>query len=1617
MPFDPSQPFEVVDGGGGTAVADKPAFNPNQPFEAVEDKPAFDPSADFEEVESDPVQPTQPKGVSLGEYARLLPASIAKGAGDAISFVGRVLGEASNPPYQPKTTPPTFSPNQLSNFGRDIADRALADYKVSEEAQKTTAGKLISGLGSTVPVLASGPLAPLTGAAQAGEGGRMEAEQFGGTEEEQAKALVWNAVTGAVTEKLLGVPALFKSAKKVASDSVKSLGRMIGEQVAKGFGREGLQETLQQFGQDAIAKWVAAYDPDRNLFDLKKLTETFLIGGAVGGGIGGVTQIAAAADARLRARQATLPPASPATVTTPSVEPALAPVERTLPPLEPPPETTVEPSPELAPSQGVSPDEDTSGQDPREEQIMAILGRHKLATDEAEKQQLWNQAMELDKQLIADEQGISAEELNTPEAQMASVANEEPPPVTPLTDRPPVEAPPDFPLVEEPEAQMEAVATAEPPPVAPINPEPEPVIQQAAPEPETARVDVAPPVNPEEPQIGVRNAITDQIRKAMDLPERVTPATYGATQQLADAEKAVQENPGYGSTLINEVNNKPRTLNTLETNVVLYELAARKMAADRAVADVNAATTSEEQASATERLSAAREELSKAVEATATFGTEQGRALEARKRILAQRYEPEIMQATIRAAMGSDVTEEQAAKAEEKVTKISTEIEQTDKNVAALEDQQADNDTKHYFDQLLKDTRTEAQQAAKVEGGIAKFIHDQAEAARKRIAQRRGKTFADPLGIQLAADVADHAIIGAEYIANGIRKLADFTTKLVEEFGEAIRPQAKEIFDASKAVYDATQAAPTKGKRAKKPVDVAALAAKDAEAGQLSHRTAYEMVRQKIKEDVEGFDAVMQAATDDLAKLIPGVTRRQVGAAFSEYGKLKFPSQEDLDVKLREMRRLEQLGQGILDAEEGNPPKASGNRRDKPTQAVREKQAELRRKMAEMGIETESETEQLASRNQARINALNNQIQDLDKQLQTGQKPVKGQPVADSPEVERLKAERDAMKAEVKRIEDESKPVKTDAQKQIDRLQKTKERLNEVMDGTREQKAPKQFEALSAAAEDLQAEIDAMRELAAQMKRDAKPKTDPAAAKERAQIKALEKAIDEYSRRVREADFSKKTPTAKPDSKRVAELKAIRDSRRSMYEVAKKAELPVKTETEKRVEASLRAIKRSREETERRIREKDFTPKPKRDPVITKEILNEKAKNAKAKAEFEQMRKEFELANRTALEKARDRAALLLQSARGLILGSDIGILARQGLFSWNRPVTAIKATAEAFKSALSPASMARWEIETQEREIKGQAVAPLRKKAGLRLTDTLNNPEELVVTRLLSRIPDFKVGGKTVRLSSIAKTLERFQTTFINAVRADLFDQAVKQGFSPEELKLRANFINSVTGSSNIKHVPRAMSAIFTSPRYEASRWETLAQPVRNLGALAMSGAKGELNRAALANLRDLTGTAAGILGLFFLAGLNDYEVEWNPMSSDFLKMRKGNDVWDVTAGLAPRLRDTLRLFVAIAHPSYRDNIGKTLTGTLLRAINPAIKTPIDQSSVAFQRARGEDKPKLPFTGFKSDEEREGWITLAPLIVQGINEALAEGPGAAIWTGLREFVGTSVNRYPKPKE
>jgi hypothetical protein len=345
-------------------------------------------------------------------------------------------------------------------------------------------------------------------------------------------------------------------------------------------------------------------------------------------------------------------------------------------------------------------------------------------------------------------------------------------------------------------------------------------------------------------------------------------------------------------------------------------------------------------------------------------------------------------------------------------------------------------------------------------------------------------------------------------------------------------------------------------------------------------------------------------------------------------------------------------------------------------------------------------------------------------------------------------------------------------------------------------------------------------------------------------------------------------------------------------------------------------------------------------------------------------------------------------------LGSDFGALFRQGLYGLARPAAFVRSAGKGIKSAVSEAEFAKAMLAIENRRVDGQLMDPVRRKAGLSLTNTITTQEEGFISKWLSKVP------------IVGRPLERGQSAFLNALRSDIFDTFYTKlpGATEEELAARARYINTATGRGNIQKVPALLEALMTSPRYTASRWEMLEAPLRyGIGAL-----KG--NKGAMANLQDLGVAAGGIIAALKIAEAAGAEIYWDPTDTDFMKIRVGDTVYDPTAGVAAPLRLAARLLALSGLPefgsgknTYDYNMVAESARTLSNTLNPGVRTPLE---LAMQQGLG---------GFALDEGEQGAMALAPLIVQGAIESWGKDSGAKTAAGIgTEFLGVGSNRYER---
>lgn len=260
-----------------------------------------------------------------------------------------------------------------------------------------------------------------------------------------------------------------------------------------------------------------------------------------------------------------------------------------------------------------------------------------------------------------------------------------------------------------------------------------------------------------------------------------------------------------------------------------------------------------------------------------------------------------------------------------------------------------------------------------------------------------------------------------------------------------------------------------------------------------------------------------------------------------------------------------------------------------------------------------------------------------------------------------------------------------------------------------------------------------------------------------------------------------------------------------------------------------------------------------------------------------------------------------LNMPRALMSSFDLSAPLRQGIFFIDRPEY-WKSFAHMFKvfgsENASKALIA---------DIRSRPSWELMKRARLAITDPhshfLADREEGFISDWAEKIPLVGLG---------VKASNRAYSGFLNKLRADTFDSMVRQyekmgvNVATDTAKLRelANFINAATGRGSLGKrfdaANPAMAATFFSPRLIASRIQMLS-PHNYLKADPV------IRKQAWRSLIAYTGYV-GTLAALGKYGMG-WDVESDPTSSDFMKLKNGNTRYDHMGGFQQFVVLTARL------------------------------------------------------------------------------------------------------------
>lgn len=310
---------------------------------------------------------------------------------------------------------------------------------------------------------------------------------------------------------------------------------------------------------------------------------------------------------------------------------------------------------------------------------------------------------------------------------------------------------------------------------------------------------------------------------------------------------------------------------------------------------------------------------------------------------------------------------------------------------------------------------------------------------------------------------------------------------------------------------------------------------------------------------------------------------------------------------------------------------------------------------------------------------------------------------------------------------------------------------------------------------------------------------------------------------------------------------------------------------------------------------------------------------------------------------------------------------------------------------------------------------AGLRRKAGLEITEwgltgaptsTLPTREEQFYSSLAEWIPGVKWSERTF-------------TTMSNQLRINVFDDVARSwqlsgitfDKNPQAYTKLAQFLNHATGRGSLwkfQSLATEMNALMFSPRYQISRPQVIYDAFASLG-------NAPARRVIARDLVKFVG--AGATGLA-LAKMGGAEVETDPRSSDFGKVKVGNTRLDFWAGYQQIARLVAQLATGQAKSTSTGKIypvgwGDILTRFLRMKMSPA-------AGLLWDIKAGETPIGETMELEEVNIPKQIWERTAPMFMQDVVDAIRyqglDGAGMKVAASALAFFGAGVQTWEQSK-
>ncbi len=762
--------------------------------------------------------------------------------------------------------------------------------------------------------------------------------------------------------------------------------------------------------------------------------------------------------------------------------------------------------------------------------------------------------------------------------------------------------------------------------------------------------------------------------------------------------------------------------------------------------------------------------------------------------------------------------------------------------------------------------------------------------------------------IELTGDIADGIKAMKDALAD-----ADWFTKLAKRDQDAVVQQLEDHFSADTA----EEVVEEQGIKIPKAV-----------------------IRELVEGGIDNIEDLVEAVKEFLIEDYPDVTDREIRDAITGYGKTVNMDKTEVGKEIRRLKEIGRIISQLEDVANKQRPLRSGAQR-KPFTAeqkaeIRRLKRQLREAMKDLPIDSETEARQLATALDVAKNRLRNQIEDLDREIKEKKVATrKPRDLKGDAKLKQLTERRDALKA----IHDETfkDDEKLTQQKINAAVSATKKSIDEYERRIKEgdlypEKAPPLPETPELKA--LRAKKDKLKETLEAMRRAANPKRTEA----QKALDRVNRSIEKVEERIAKKELTKRKKTPIVSAEISAAKKVLAEQRKLLRQMQEDAGII----EDRRLELAKNRVNSRIKDFERRLLTGDFSKREAKPLIQDTELAAIQGDLLRIKEEYEKAFYKRKLQNRTAGEIRWDRfwdGWALLRVIKATAEASFI--LIQGGTQTIAHPKNALKALKNSWDFFKSERHSEQW-----IRHIKSQEFYPVMKRSKLALTEPhaeLKAREELFYSEWFTMV--WNILGKPLNIlgekaydkfvaANPVQAIERAAVGYLDTHRALRFLQVMEKLESEgkpfhgneQEYKDVADVINTLTGRASLGKAELFsdnLTKVFFSPRNWASQFKT-ATPYAfiHFGKMRAGAEPWRTSTAQKMVLGDLSKRVAFTMSMLTMAAVylnNDDDdetgVEFDPRSSDFLKIRLGRIRIDPWGGMIQQVILTARMLMDVLH------------------------------------------------------------------------------------------------------